>query len=57
MISETIVPKVKIDWLGNKVWSFEIKVLEFHQKAEHPLVTTINTLNFKGAASDSDEKS
>ena len=43
MIAETIVPiweQLKIDWIGNKLWSFEIKVLKFHQKAEHPLVVT-----------------
>ena len=42
MIAETIVPiKLKIDWLGNKLWSFEIKVLKFHQKSGHPLIPTV----------------
>ena len=45
MIAETIVHiwelKLKIDWLGNKLWSFEIKVLKFHQKSGQPLVSIL----------------
>ena len=37
--------KLKIDWLGNKLWIFEEKkVLKFHQKAEHPLVWIISII-------------
>ena len=31
--------KLKIDLLGNKLWSFEIKVLKVHQSSGKALVT------------------
>ena len=32
--------KLKIYWLGNKLWSFEIKVLKVHQTSGKALITT-----------------